>query len=1109
MALHLLNKTLKEQQQKIALYYQKGLVAREQQLEAHVQAWQGGTQAPDMRRLADFCVLEDSLLTPSDIERMLEGDLQLALAGAYATEQGLPELSTEARVLHGLEDRVVPEYLAGLSSEDLELRLHDLPETWWGVLDAAMVAAESRVVPDGSEPLMVVRPDIHPIAALGLGIDVTVPLTADEIGALIAGRRADGEFIEGKVYSTERTLAPDERTGERKWATPIGSYDFCPTPHKSASVAWAFADEVARAELLNAHLEAAREAVGYIGEQVGRARIGDGGKDGYESGHVAWVEATHHTTRRTIVSVENGAVRLEEGDGLPGDPGIHTHFIMPNAVFCESGRVGSLDTMGIRGFIFEADLFYHARFATKARDLGYDVHLDQRTGAAVLSAVPEKANILFSKRSNAGEALARLYTAEKGEIWDDLSDDQRAARMKTATQGLDQKKKGGKDDVADFDDWKRQAKEIGWEPGSLRREGPAPERLPTEERDRRAYDLSLPWLETRLEHKAVIPHWDLRMAALRGLIETRCDGLDDIDAVTKIMRQEGVEQYGEKTALVWGQEEEKRYKSVTTALHESDEREFVLLGTGAFRNKSGAIPNGLLQRSIDSCGMDFSGQHGAAQLAAIRQVNASGKFAVVRGVPGSGKTELLKPLIASWKEMGRDVYGASLAWRQSDDLVKVGVPDSNKYAFSVLLDGLKPGAERPIKLNENSVVAVDEWGTLGTRQGLELLRAQARLGFTIASAGDDKQTASITAGSIFHLSQRALGKDNIPDILTTIRQTDKSEQAIVKLLRDGKPGAALDLKRDNGTAEMAFGWRDGVMKRVAGLYVERLKATGVAPTISAPTNVDAHQISEAVRLERRKLGLVGPDRFTIKASDGERNYQMKLAQGDRVRLYQSTRADVGAKWQRSIGRNGSVMEVLSVDDKGMRLRNTGDGRVGNITWSALRPGRQVDPKKVSRDRLMLAYGDASTVHTSQGSTAKEHIFALPSGSVAVTGSQAYVAGTRHRQQSWIVTSHEAEREEVRQSRPLNDAHEITVDDLWANVARHFLTTVKLDSAIAMMEQVTDLRRGAVVGFHRTMRGGAGAVAEVVQIRKVDQALAIMRQAVEVTRSLSQQVGLSR
>ena len=66
-------------------------------------------------------------------------------------------------------------------------------------------------------------------------------------------------------------------------------------------------------------------------------------------------------------------------------------------------------------------------------------------------------------------------------------------------------------------------------------------------------------------------------------------------------------------------------------------------------------------------------------------------------------------------------------------------------------------------MDRDSVVAVDEWGLLGTRQALELLRLRERHGFKIVALGDlDKQCQSIEAGAIIDLSRRALGAEQVP-----------------------------------------------------------------------------------------------------------------------------------------------------------------------------------------------------------------------------------------------------------------------------------------------------------------------------------------------------------
>jgi hypothetical protein len=933
------------------------------------------------------------------------------------------------------------------------------------LLDAAEARIEKRLgdlafrIQEGLQdaPLAIVRPDIHPLAAAGLGIDPGGLLNRDEINALLAGRRTDGERVEGKHYAAERRLPVDPKTGEQRVSTPIGSYDFCPTPDKSVSVAWAFAPPAEQARIYHAHIEAAREAVGYIAAEIGRARQGKGGRDGAVPGHVAWLEFTHHTSRRTQFTVEAGEIRISPNASAPGDPDLHTHFLLPNSVFCDNGKVGSLDTAAIGGFIFEADAFYQARLGQKLRAAGFETELDARTGAARLSAVPDEMRTLFSKRTNAGEMIARQEAADRGETWDELSRAQRETRMKMATQSPMQKEKGGKDDVADVADWRRQAKEVaGWEPDSFERYGPPRPELSLEQRHRLAYEIALPVLAEKFEHKATLTHWDLRVAAARGLVQAGIDDLRDIDAVTAIMRKEGVLQYGERTALVWGVEDGRRYTSVTTALHEADERDFVRLAKAASLDRSAALPARLLHEKIEASGLDLSGEHGQAQRAAIERLGMGGKFGIVIAAAGAGKTAALQPLTAAWREQGRAVYGASLAWRQADDLVNAGIDRRNVAAFSVLTDSIKAART---KLDSSAVVAVDEWGLLGTRQGLELLRLRERHGFSIVALGDDRQAASPSAGSIIELSRRALGADQVPEIKTTLRQQSERERLIVGLLRDGRAAEALTLKREDGTAELVPGGYDAVVGRVAKLYAERLQATGEAPTISAPTNSDAHRIGEAVRAERRALGLLGPDIRTVKATDGERRYDLALAAGDRVRLFRSTGAKFGEGRGGAIGRNGSVLEVVGADDDGLALKAR-SGTVGVVAWSDLADKRT--------GRMQLAYGDCMTIHTAQGSTTKEHIFALPAGSQAVDGNLGYSGGTRHRHTAFLVTSDAAERGQIRKSRPLNDIRTVTADDAWANVARSFSYQPEKDTAFALLERVGQVRRGSVQRFQQVL-----------------------------------------
>jgi stage V sporulation protein SpoVS len=64
--------------------------------------------------------------------------------------------------------------------------------------------------------------------------------------------------------------------------------------------------------------------------------------------------------------------------------------------------------------------YYQAYLAQDLRASGADVALDQETGAARLTAIPEAVRTAFSKRTVDAVTIARKWAAEAGRDWDTL-----------------------------------------------------------------------------------------------------------------------------------------------------------------------------------------------------------------------------------------------------------------------------------------------------------------------------------------------------------------------------------------------------------------------------------------------------------------------------------------------------------------------------------------------------------------------------------------------------------------------------------------------------------------------------------------------------------------
>ena len=769
------------------------------------------------------------------------------------------------------------------------------------------------------------------------------------------------------------------------------------------------------------------------------------------------------------------------------DPQLHTHVTVLNSVLTDTGRIGAVDLDRLLGRVKELGAVYHAHVAARARRLGIATVLDERTGAARLADIPHSLRALFSKRTIEAQDAAREFALRKGIDWDAITADQKIALLKAGAGETRQAKTEtaeGLEQKSDFAVWREQAAAASYRHRSVLRPDQVTPAPATEQRHEAAYRTALPLLEAELGRRAVLDGQELREIAARALIVTGIGDRpgDDIDAVITGFRERGVVQDGKPVALLWGRGAPLRGKerwSVTTALHIDQERELIRLARKASLDLSGALPAAQIDRAADAFlarnpTIDPAAEQWQAQRAMMTQLATGGRLGVAIGVAGAGKSTALAPLVEAWKADGREVFGITLAWRQAADLRSAGIAE--RASVAAFLKRVETGYYMP---DRDSVVVVDEVGLIGTRQMLDLLRLQHRTGIQIVMVGDPKQCQSIEAGPVIDLLRKAVGEVAIPEILTSIRQKTEREREITGLFRAGRAAEALEMKQQDGTAELVAGGRQATVQRVARLWRQRLESNRSDPgfklTVSAPTNADAREIGAAIRVERRRAGELGDDAKIVDATDRNGDtYRLPLAIGDRVRLYDRVH-DARVPGRKAVlASNGEVVEISALTEEGMLVRNDA-GTEGLVAWRKLQSRKDAP--------VRLSYGYAMTIDTAQGSTATEHIHALPAGSHAVHGFKAYTAASRHERTAWIVVDEASERRHLAGRSIIGQCPDIRERDVWRQIGENLSRQPQKASALDLLHRMAETPPQVQPRSSTTGRGARIKPHDTTQVEK--------------------------
>ncbi len=869
--------------------------------------------------------------------------------------------------------------------------------------------------------------NMHPLIADLLKIDPGRSLTQEEVTNLLSGLRTDGEVIPGT----------EKRPASTKDRAHLTFTDFTFSAPKELSIAIALAgSEKERSVLEGAFMRANNALMSHIESEISGARQGDGGKKGIIPGHMAFVTFHHYTSRPTQREVDGTDTRIDlapAGEMRPGDMQRHAHNLFAHVTITDDGDVKAPDLRTIKGRVHEWGAIGHAFLASELRKVGVRVAIDDKTGLSCLPDIPKAAVQTFSNRTTRAEVEARQRAAEGGRDFDTLTPQERASLL----HGRAKAGRQAKEAMSELEFWHQTAADTGYVHKSVidpaNRQGLADPAA----RTKLAYEAALPMLEPELARRSKLDSSTIRTMAARGLIASGIGSVAEIENVIEAFMTEGVRQNGQTTSLLAGKEYGDKFFDATTALHVAEEREAIGILQAAASDKSAALATeqieSALVRVAAAKGYDFTNAHGLKQAALAKTLATTGRAAVAVGAAGVGKTTLLAPVIDAHHHDEWDSYGVTLAWRQTQGLKDAGVgtkgfrytPDPsalidagiNKdraFAMAPFLNAVDKGTIKPTK---KTLVVIDEIATIDTHQMLRLARAQRDHGFKIIGIGDDAQCRSINAGNTIRLFRLALGPDQVPELLDSIRQKNIEDRMTARFLREGKADIALARKDAAGLLTLPPGEYQDAIK--AGVdWLERKQAQNAdredyTVGVSVPSNADVHAFGQEYRARQRAAGKLTGEDWTIDAIDQTCVHrELALTVGDRVRLYNRTNAALAHGKFGYFGENGTVVEVMSINkEHGLHLKRA-DGVVGAVRWSSI--------QDKDTGRIKLSYGSALTIDARQSETLDDHLTLLADGSHAIDRNKAYSAGTRARGEDMLIISHGAEKEEIKARRPMGD-----------------------------------------------------------------------------------------
>jgi conjugative relaxase-like TrwC/TraI family protein len=762
------------------------------------------------------------------------------------------------------------------------------------------------------------------------------------------GLRDGAEVDETEFERLYAGVGPDGRslaTTKGGRADRVPAYDYTFSFQKSVSIVWAFspAEETAATEA--AAERAVRDALTFLESEASFARRGKGGE-------------RHEQVPLSAAVFRHGESRpAKHSDGKTfGDVNLHYHAVILAIATRADGSIGARASIPLRDVKKLAGAVMFASCAYELGALGFAIDRIGPNGEFEIAGIPD-ALIQYSsaRRTGIETELAKSETTS-------AAAPALAAAIAKATRGAKNETASANREAI----WVEAVKAQGFDVGALlagaRREVA---RDPIE--GERLFAERLAALPATLtEGRSVFDRIELLRSVAVALVGTGLTVSRIEPAVAELLKAEQIVEIGEDR---YGRPKYSTPEMIAL------EREVADCARRLAEADAHRLDPVEIARLCANAGLS------AEQTAAAVGACGPEALALTVGPPGSGKTELLKPIAKAHRAAGRRVIGAAVAWRVANALNRDLAIPSRAIASWVEITRRQGDF-----LRKGDLLIVDEAGLISSRDMHVLLTEVERAGAKALLVGDPRQLESIGPPGL-PLVTRALDALRVERI---VRQRDEWARAAIHDFGAGRAKEALRAFDDRGKLVVAEGGAAALDAVVEAWQAGR--AAGAAPLLLARTNRQVGAISDCVRTILRAEGrLTGEDATITTATPSGQSTRIAMAKGDAIRFLVRNDA-LGVI-------NGTEATVVSVrrkaavdaaDDNTARIVvDIGDRRIEFQTTDL------ADAK----GRAKLGYAYAATVFQSQGMTVDRAVVLLDDG---YDRRQAYVAASRSRLDTVLV-----------------------------------------------------------------------------------------------------------